>query len=380
MDEPFAAVDPVTRAALQGEMLRIQRATKKTIVFVTHDIEEALRLASVIAVLERGRLAQWGTPVEILERPASAFVAEFVGGDGERRCKLLALRTVAERLRPGETGRRRAAAERRVAARRAGRDGRRPHRPPAGGRSRRPPARRDHPGRPGAVSVADACLSPPAGSASASRKLLPWPGLAASTGDPQPRSLAGRWAGGCCGAWRLSCQPGAVGRRCCSSRCCSGCRRCGRCFDWAFPGVSPPVFARASFFSLWLSHAGLVAAASPPRRVIGVGAGGLCDPPGGPRFPADRQRAGDGRPDLSAGRGAGARGPGDRLRAAPDDRRAVSLRPPADHRERDRRARSRARSGARGRRRHGPLALAASARCRIAARRAGDPRRGAGCR
>ncbi len=101
MDEPFAAVDPVTRGALQGEILRIQRATKKTIVFVTHDIEEALVLASDIAILERGRLAQWGTPVEILEHPASPFVAEFVGGAASG-LKLLSLRTVAERLHPGE--------------------------------------------------------------------------------------------------------------------------------------------------------------------------------------------------------------------------------------------------------------------------------------
>jgi osmoprotectant transport system ATP-binding protein len=101
MDEPFAAVDPVTRGALQDEMLRIQRETQKTIVFVTHDIEEALRLASIIAVMERGRLAQWGTPVEILERPASDFVAEFVGGDGAE-LKLLGLRRIADRLRLGE--------------------------------------------------------------------------------------------------------------------------------------------------------------------------------------------------------------------------------------------------------------------------------------
>jgi osmoprotectant transport system ATP-binding protein len=101
MDEPFAAVDPVTRAALQGEILRIQQATKKTIVFVTHDIEEALGLASDIAILERGRLAQWGTPIAILEHPASDFVAEFVGGDAGG-LKLLSLRTVAERMHPGE--------------------------------------------------------------------------------------------------------------------------------------------------------------------------------------------------------------------------------------------------------------------------------------
>jgi osmoprotectant transport system ATP-binding protein len=101
MDEPFAAVDPLTRAALQGELLRIHRATKKTIVFVTHDIEEALRLASDIAILERGRLAQWGTPLDLIEHPASAFVAEFVGGDAGG-LKLLSLRRVGERLHPGE--------------------------------------------------------------------------------------------------------------------------------------------------------------------------------------------------------------------------------------------------------------------------------------
>jgi osmoprotectant transport system ATP-binding protein len=102
MDEPFAAVDPVTRAALQSEILGIQRATGKTIVFVTHDIEEALVLATDIAILDHGRLAQWGTPLELLEHPASEFVAEFVGG-ASSGLKLLSLRTIGERLRPGET-------------------------------------------------------------------------------------------------------------------------------------------------------------------------------------------------------------------------------------------------------------------------------------
>ena len=102
MDEPFAALDPIARAALQQEMLRIQLQTGKTIVFVTHDIDEALLLASVIGVLDRGRLAQWGTPIELLERPASAFVAEFVGGNAGS-LKLLGLHTVAERMRHGET-------------------------------------------------------------------------------------------------------------------------------------------------------------------------------------------------------------------------------------------------------------------------------------
>jgi osmoprotectant transport system ATP-binding protein len=102
MDEPFAAIDPVARAALQGELLRIQQATQKTIVFVTHDIEEALRLATDIAILDRGRLVQRGTPLDILEQPASAFVAEFVGGQASG-LRLLALRTIGDRLRLGES-------------------------------------------------------------------------------------------------------------------------------------------------------------------------------------------------------------------------------------------------------------------------------------
>ncbi|HTT78416.1 MAG TPA: ABC transporter ATP-binding protein [Stellaceae bacterium] len=101
MDEPFAAVDPPTRAALQDELLRIQQATQKTIVFVTHDIEEALRLASGIAILDRGRLAQWGAPLDIVERPASLFVADFVGG-AAGGLRLLSLHRVADRVRPGE--------------------------------------------------------------------------------------------------------------------------------------------------------------------------------------------------------------------------------------------------------------------------------------
>ena len=102
MDEPFGAVDPITRDALQSEIARIHAATKKTIVFVTHDIEEALRLATVIAILEKGGLAQWGTPLEIVDQPASGFVRDFVGGESSG-LKLLGLRRIAERMRPGET-------------------------------------------------------------------------------------------------------------------------------------------------------------------------------------------------------------------------------------------------------------------------------------
>jgi osmoprotectant transport system ATP-binding protein len=101
MDEPFAAVDPITRDALQAELGRVHKATGKTIVFVTHDIEEALRLATVIAIMQRGRLAQVGTPLEIVESPASEFVRDFVGVQGIG-LKLLSVRHVADRMRPDE--------------------------------------------------------------------------------------------------------------------------------------------------------------------------------------------------------------------------------------------------------------------------------------
>jgi osmoprotectant transport system ATP-binding protein len=102
MDEPFAAVDPITRDALQVELGHIHLTTKKTIVFVTHDIEEALRLATQIAVMDQGRIAQLGSPLDILEHPASDFVADFVGRQGIG-LKLLSVRRIADRLRLGET-------------------------------------------------------------------------------------------------------------------------------------------------------------------------------------------------------------------------------------------------------------------------------------
>ncbi len=101
MDEPFAAVDPITRDALQTELGRIHRATQKTIVFVTHDIEEALRLATSIAIMDKGRIAQFGAPLELLEHPANGFVSDFVGRQG-LGLKLLSVRTVGDRLRRGE--------------------------------------------------------------------------------------------------------------------------------------------------------------------------------------------------------------------------------------------------------------------------------------
>jgi osmoprotectant transport system ATP-binding protein len=101
MDEPFAAVDPLTRDDLQAELARIHQMTMKTIVFVTHDIEEALRLATHIAVMSEGRIAQLGAPLDILEHPANDFVADFVGRQGIG-LKLLSVRKIADRMRTGE--------------------------------------------------------------------------------------------------------------------------------------------------------------------------------------------------------------------------------------------------------------------------------------
>jgi osmoprotectant transport system ATP-binding protein len=102
MDEPFGSLDPVTREALQQEIVRIHKASGKTILFVTHDIDEALRLATRIVLLDHGRVVQVGTAREILEEPATEFVSDFVGR-GDIGIKLLGLDTVAAFVRRGES-------------------------------------------------------------------------------------------------------------------------------------------------------------------------------------------------------------------------------------------------------------------------------------
>jgi osmoprotectant transport system ATP-binding protein len=94
MDEPFGAIDPVVRERLQSELLRLQRVLHKTIVFVTHDIDEAVRLGDHVALLSQGgRLEQYATPERLLAAPASGFAAEFLGeGRMVRRLALLTLR------------------------------------------------------------------------------------------------------------------------------------------------------------------------------------------------------------------------------------------------------------------------------------------------
>ncbi|MGG3942206.1 betaine/proline/choline family ABC transporter ATP-binding protein [Peribacillus psychrosaccharolyticus] len=81
MDEPFGALDPITRDALQEEFKNLQRTLDKTIVFVTHDMDEAIKLADRIVILKGGEIVQVGTPDEILRNPANAFVEEFIGKD-----------------------------------------------------------------------------------------------------------------------------------------------------------------------------------------------------------------------------------------------------------------------------------------------------------
>lgn len=104
MDEPFSAIDPIARARLQQEFLRIQGAVRKTVVMVTHDVDEAVLLADKIAVFRQGgRLEQYAAPADVLGSPASDFVAQFVGGD--RALRRLAVTRLAagdvRDVRPG---------------------------------------------------------------------------------------------------------------------------------------------------------------------------------------------------------------------------------------------------------------------------------------
>jgi osmoprotectant transport system ATP-binding protein len=95
MDEPFGAIDPITRARLQDEFLRLHGEIRKTVIFVTHDIDEAIKMGDRIAILhDGGILAQYDTPDEILANPANEFVERFVGAD--RGLKRLALRCVRD--------------------------------------------------------------------------------------------------------------------------------------------------------------------------------------------------------------------------------------------------------------------------------------------
>jgi osmoprotectant transport system ATP-binding protein len=94
MDEPFGAVDPITRDRLQNDFLRLHAEVRKTVIFVTHDIDEAIKMGHRVAILKEGELVQYGSPDEILADPADEFVADFVGAD--RGLKRLLLRELAD--------------------------------------------------------------------------------------------------------------------------------------------------------------------------------------------------------------------------------------------------------------------------------------------
>jgi osmoprotectant transport system ATP-binding protein len=95
MDEPFGAIDPINRERLQNEFLRLQKEIRKTVVFVTHDIDEAIKMGDRIAIMQRGgKLAQYAPPAELLMHPANPFVEDFVGAD--RALKRLSLQRVRD--------------------------------------------------------------------------------------------------------------------------------------------------------------------------------------------------------------------------------------------------------------------------------------------
>ncbi len=99
MDEPFGALDPITRESLQAELRDLQARLNKTIVFVTHDMDEALALADRLVVMRAGRIVQQGTPLSLLRDPADDFVASLLGGE-DRGLKEAAITPVSERMQP----------------------------------------------------------------------------------------------------------------------------------------------------------------------------------------------------------------------------------------------------------------------------------------
>jgi osmoprotectant transport system ATP-binding protein len=98
MDEPFGAIDPINREVIQDEFLKMHRRLKKTVMFVSHDIDEAVKMADKVAIFRAGKLEQFASPDEILAHPANTFIADFVGTD--RTLKRLRLIRVGDALEP----------------------------------------------------------------------------------------------------------------------------------------------------------------------------------------------------------------------------------------------------------------------------------------
>jgi osmoprotectant transport system ATP-binding protein len=108
MDEPFGAIDPINRTSIQDEFRKIQKRLKKTVVFVSHDIDEAMKMADKVAIFRNGKLEQFAGPDELLARPATPFIADFVGADRAlKRLRLLragaAVVAIDALVRPGDT-------------------------------------------------------------------------------------------------------------------------------------------------------------------------------------------------------------------------------------------------------------------------------------
>lgn len=101
MDEPFAAIDNINRTRLQDELLRIQQTVRKTVLFVTHDVEEALKLADEIVIMKDGQVVQYDTPLQILSNPANEFVADLTGANDVLR--RLSLQTSASLMQSSDT-------------------------------------------------------------------------------------------------------------------------------------------------------------------------------------------------------------------------------------------------------------------------------------
>ncbi|SDF50976.1 osmoprotectant transport system ATP-binding protein [Limimonas halophila] len=101
MDEPFGAIDPINREVIQDEFLKMQAKLKKTIMFVSHDIDEAVKMGDKIAIFREGRLEQYDDPDMLLSHPANPFIADFVGGDRElKRMRLTRVETAMDTRAP----------------------------------------------------------------------------------------------------------------------------------------------------------------------------------------------------------------------------------------------------------------------------------------